>query len=71
MLKDHSTPIQSSNDKWIPQKKKDFALENKLYGFNCEGKNSNLLCESTVNYEYIHDEYMISFSFCFNSCMVS
>jgi len=41
MLKDRSTPIQSSNDKWFPQKKKDFALENKLYGFNCEGKNDN------------------------------
>jgi hypothetical protein len=25
----------------IPKKKKDFAIENKLYGFNCEGKNDN------------------------------
>jgi len=40
MLKDLSTPSQSSNDKWF-QKKKDFALENKLYGFNCERKNDN------------------------------
>jgi hypothetical protein len=66
MLKDRSTPIQSSNDKWFPKKKKILPLKTSYMVLIVKGKMIILL-----NDEYIHDESMISFSFCFNSFMVS
>jgi hypothetical protein len=65
MLKDRSTPSQSSNDKWF-QKKKILPLKTSYMVLIVKGKMIILL-----NDEHIHDESMISFSFCFNSFMVS
>jgi len=38
----------------------------KLYGFNYGGKMIKLLCESIVNFDFVRNVFLISFSFYFN-----